>query len=497
MVMKNTKSKSNQSVYRNQNIVIRSIFEQAGSPKKVLCVALDYAKNKHVALCCDGNGEILKNSFPIENTVEGVAFLCEQIAATARKRKIAKKCIFLGGEDEPAYVSNFAAALRKRGYVIARVNALEAKKNRENFLATTDDLDLLGIAKTLLSRRARIVSDESSEEEAIYRRIRSLTRARRGLVRQKTAASNRIHSSADILFPDFLNASKSGVTPFSSVSLKLMENRFSAPQISRRKQSSLADFLRKNHSKHPDEGASKLIELARKALPPQACSLSAMQSSLTATVDLYTCLDRNAKSLRIDAALELASTPYVMLTSIPGISFVLAAGVAGELGNPKQLGSTDSLCSYAGIIPSVYQSGGPDSPPRHSVTSPRCNRILKDWVVQSSQKIALYGPPELKDRMLRWQINGQHAAFAGARRYLRLLRTLVRSEVPYLDPSGRGLGSDPKSRAAACEKTWEILISKWRVIPNWREAVFAEDKPLGFWRKVAMEMFDAHLPLGK
>jgi len=495
--MKNTKSKSNQSVYRNQNIVIRSIFEQAGSPKKVLCVALDYAKNKHVALCCDGNGEILKNSFPIENTVEGVAFLSEQIAATARKRKIAKKCIFLGGEDEPAYVSNFAAALRKRGYVIARVNALEAKKNRENFLATTDDLDLLGIAKTLLSRRARIVSDESSEEEAIYRRIRSLTRARRGLVRQKTAASNRIHSSADILFPDFLNASKSGVTPFSSVSLKLMENRFSAPQISRRKQSSLADFLRKNHSKHPDEGASKLIELARKALPPQACSLSAMQSSLTATVDLYTCLDRNAKSLRIDAALELASTPYVMLTSIPGISFVLAAGVAGELGNPKQLGSTDSLCSYAGIIPSVYQSGGPDSPPRHSVTSPRCNRILKDWVVQSSQKIALYGPPELKDRMLRWQINGQHAAFAGARRYLRLLRTLVRSEVPYLDPSGRGLGSDPKSRAAACEKTWEILRSKWRVIPNWREAVFAEDKPLGFWRKVAMEMFDAHLPLGK
>ncbi|MCF6314162.1 MAG: transposase [Verrucomicrobiales bacterium] len=263
--MKNTKSKSNQSVYRNQSVVIRSIFEQANSPKKVLCVALDYAKNKHVALCCDGNGEILKNSFPVENTMEGVDFLCEQIAATARKRKVNKKCIFLGGEDEPAYVSNFVAAIRKRGYVVARVNAFEAKKNRENFLATTDDLDLLGIAKTLLSRRARIINDESVEDIAVYRRIRSLTRARRGLVRQKTAASNRIHSSVDILFPDFLNASKSGVTPFSSVSLKLMAERFSAQQISRRKPTTLAGFLRKNHSKHPDEGASKLMELASKS----------------------------------------------------------------------------------------------------------------------------------------------------------------------------------------------------------------------------------------
>jgi len=82
MVMKNTKPKSNQSVYRNQNVVIRSIFENAGSPRKVLCVALDYAKNKHVALCCDGNGDILKNPFPVENTVEGVEFLCQQVAAT-------------------------------------------------------------------------------------------------------------------------------------------------------------------------------------------------------------------------------------------------------------------------------------------------------------------------------------------------------------------------------------------------------------------------------
>ncbi len=78
--------------------------------------------------------------------------------------------------------------------------------NRENLLASTDTLDLLGIAKTLLSRRARITGDTSSSA-ATYHHLREITRCRRTLVRQQTAASNRIHALADQLFPGFLNGS--------------------------------------------------------------------------------------------------------------------------------------------------------------------------------------------------------------------------------------------------------------------------------------------------
>jgi len=493
--MKKPTYQSSQSIYRNQNAAIRAIFDAASSPRKVLCVALDYAKAKHVALCCDGNGDILKKPFPVDNSAEGVSYLCDQIDATARRRKIAKRGIFFGGEDEPSYVANFATALRGRGYVVARVNAWEAKENRENFLASTDNLDLLGIAKTLLSRRARLTGSGGEEDSESYRQIRELLRARRGLVRQQTAASNRIHTIADQLFPGFLDASKSGVTPFTEASLELMRERFSAPQVARRQQPALAKFLRGHHSRQAEETAGKILALARGALPPEAGRVPAMQKTLAATADLYACLRRNSKGLRTDAALALAGTPYAMLTSIPGIGFVLAAGVAGELGSPKKLPRTDSLCAYAGIVPRVSQSGGPDVLAQHGSTGPRCNRILKDWVVQSAQKIALYGPPELKDRMAKWQANGQHAAFAGARRYLRLLRTLVISEVPYLDPSGRGCAVAPDAQASACEQTWEVLVTKWRTIPDWREAAFAEDRPLGFWRRVAMEMHGVHLRL--
>ena len=136
-----------QSVYRNQNALVRAVFERAGDARKVLCIALDYAKRKHVALICDGHGDVLKSSFPVENNAVGIDHLIKEVTATARRRKIPKDQIFLGGEDEAAYIANFTEALRAKGYLVVRVNAYEAKENRENLLASTDTLDLLAACR--------------------------------------------------------------------------------------------------------------------------------------------------------------------------------------------------------------------------------------------------------------------------------------------------------------------------------------------------------------
>ena len=55
--------------------------------------------------------------------------------------------------------------------------------------------------------------------EDIYFEIREITRCRRGLVRQQTAASNRIHALVDQLFPGFLQQPNSGLTPFCKASM--------------------------------------------------------------------------------------------------------------------------------------------------------------------------------------------------------------------------------------------------------------------------------------
>jgi len=358
--MKKKKTTIPKSVYRNQNIQIRSLFEKAPSSRKVLCVVLDYAKEKHVALCCDGQGEILKKPFPVENNPAGVDFLCKEIQSTARRRKIKKETIFIGGEDEPSYVANFVAALSAKGYLVMRVSAREAKKQRENMLASTDNLDLLGIAKCLLSRRC---SPASSAEKTnpVYRGIRELSRQRRSYVRQQTACSNRIHTIADQLFPGFLNSSLSGLTTFKTASLSLMKERFSSTQFARRKQKALTKTLRGFRVKQASETASQLIELAKNALPPVPERIAVLQSSLTSLLELYECLEKNALLLREQSA-----------------------ALPGELGDPSYLPPTGSLCAYAGIVPAVAQIGGPDSPAVHLSTRARCNHILKDYLVQGA-----------------------------------------------------------------------------------------------------------------
>ena len=489
----NKNSKPRLSIYSNQDATLRGLFERAGDPRQVLCVALDFAKRKHVAMVCDGHGDVLKKPFPVENTSKGVDYLIEQISATARHRKIPKSQIFLGGEDEPTYVANFTAALRKQGYLVMRVNAFQAKESRGNLVANTDQLALLGIAKTLLSRRARL-SGDASPGQPVYHHLRELVRCRRSLVREQTATSNRIHTIVDQLCPGFLDASKSGLTAFSEASIELMKDRFSAPELARRKPAALAKLLRRHCVHQPDETAAKIITLARDALPPPPGLVATLQRTLAATTDLHQCLSRNAGALRAEAAQALATTPYALLTSIPGIGFVLAAGVAGELGDPARLGSADSLCAYSGIVPQTYQTGGPDSPAVQGHASPRCNRILKDWILQSTHKIRLYGPPELKERITRWNANGQHGIYAGARRYLRLLRSLIKNQVPYLAPAGRGRGADPGEIAAAAQQTWQVMQNKWRNIPGGPDLMLNEAHPLGLWRRVIKEVHDIQLP---
>lgn len=492
--MNKHKSNPTKSVYRKQCIEIRTVFEKASSPRKVLCVALDYAKSKHVALCCDGLGDILKKPFTVENSTEGVEFLCKEIQATARRRKISKDTIFLGGEDEPGYVANFVAALTRRGYLVLRVNAREAAKQRENLLASTDNLDLLGISKCLLNRRASPASS-AARQNPVYRELRELSRQRRTYVRQRTAVSNRIHAIADQLFPGFLIASKSGVTPFLTASLALMENRFSSTEFARRKQKPLSNTLRINRVRNPDETAFKLITLAKEALPPNPERIDTLQQSLRCLVELYRCLDTSASLLRHQAAALLATTPYVMLTSISGISFVLACGIAGELGDPARLPSADSMSAYAGIVPAIVQTGGPDSPAVHLSTRARCNHILKDWVVQGSQKIGLCGPPELKSKFIKRNANGQHAAYAGARTLLRITRSLVTQETPYLPPTARRQGAATCDITDGCLTTWTKLVEKWRVIPGWQDMLTDENNPMGFWRRVVAELHGIELSL--
>ena len=227
------------TIFQQQSQELMRIFEEAGTSKKVLVVAMDYAKKDHTIMFCNGNGDVLRKPFSVKNTPEGVDYLVEQVRKTRTYHKIKKQHVFFGGEDCGSYTENFVQCLRELGWLVAGINAHDAKKQRENVQASTDRLDLLGIAHMLINRRGNC----SPAQSGAYRNLRTLVRHRRKLVKLTTEEQNRMHCVVDRLFPGFLEERKSGLTPFQEPSLHIMERRFSAAQIKRRKRSTLVDLL--------------------------------------------------------------------------------------------------------------------------------------------------------------------------------------------------------------------------------------------------------------
>ncbi len=98
-----------------------------------MCIPMDYAKKDHVVMFCNGNGDILRKPFSIKNSLEGKKYLVGQVKKSCRRRGIKLRHAFFGGEDCDSYADNFIAALRSDNWVVAGVNACDAKKYHDRF----------------------------------------------------------------------------------------------------------------------------------------------------------------------------------------------------------------------------------------------------------------------------------------------------------------------------------------------------------------------------
>lgn len=309
-----------------------------------------------------------------------------------------------------------------------------------------------------------------------------------------TEVRNRIHSVVDRLFPGFLNERNSGITPFSKSSLWLMENRFSAPQIRRRRRQPLIEALRRFGTPKPETAASKLQEYGARVLNTADEYVGTLQLSLAQHVKHYRCLQENVEQSEKEIAFWLAQTQGAFLTSVRGIGIVLAAGVTSEIGNPYEQKPLNNLVSYSGIIPRVVQTGGPQGETYTGSVAKRSNRILKDYVVQSASHLGLHGPDDLMADYKRRDGAGQHADFGIARRYLRMAMCLMRTSQTYLPRHLRQPGVKLQERAGYYLMTWPYLRDKWHKLGA-LEAAFAKDRPLGQWRNMIQDLYEIKLKL--
>lgn len=118
-----------------------------------------------------------------------------------------------------------------------------------------------------------------------------------------------------------------------------------------------------------------------------------------------------------------------MLDTIPGISYYSALLIVSEVGDIKRFPSARRLCSYAGLVPSVYSTGGKT---RYGSITKQGSKWLR-WILVEQSHHFMNGSEKMKKIYLRISANhGKNTArVAVAREMLKVIYYILRDKSPF------------------------------------------------------------------
>ncbi len=186
-----------------------------------------------------------------------------------------------------------------------------------------------------------------------YIELRELCRTRHRIVEKSTVVKNQIRRSLDIIWPNYDSLLSD---PFSSSSLALLR-KYSVPgKISKASFDEVYNLLRAaSASQISMLRAQEIYQYANDVLTvPEIENIIRLEmKTLISELDLLT-KHKLKLERRIDTIIRKMNTK---LTSVPGISIVLAGIIIGEIGDVRRFSSCKKLIAYAGLDPSTKQSG--------------------------------------------------------------------------------------------------------------------------------------------
>jgi transposase len=437
---------------------------------RFVIVAIDFAKKSmKVQASLDRDTVAWKRGLDVDNTQDGLELLLGKLDGICRKWRVKPGRLIFGGEDPAPYAMPFIESLKRRGFLFIAVSALKASINRDNTRASSDLLDLDGIAETMRKGVVRDIEASSS----VYTELRQACRARQQADDMETCIGNQIRRIADLVFLELLDEKVSGLTPLGSASLALLEQGMTPARLQKMTDVALLKLLRKCGAVRPEEVLHSLRKIALRALPaPQ--DLGYLQETLKCKIATLRTIRQEIACNERQMARCLLQTPCAWLLTIPGAGVVLVANVIAELGDPVRWRSVEQVFSYAGCARRQKQTGGPDKEP-HGIGMPKnCNRRLKNALLQLAYHVGTTPHPAGKStetggshRLLQHyqkvEARGGCSKLATARLLLRIGFQMVRSETPYQPPwDGNEELPSKETRIAWMNAAMETAISKVR-----------------------------------
>jgi transposase len=310
----------------------------------VIAVGIDVGKRTHEACFLDADGRPVGRPLRFASSAAGARLLDERLDALGEPAAVAL-------EASGRYWLGLQRHLAAAGRAVQVVNPLQVDAFRRTGVrkAKTDRRDAFVLADLVRIGRARpnYVPDDLTLE------LRDLTRFRWGLVDQLGNTKRRLLAVLDRVFPEFADQFKD---PFGASAKALLAHAATAADFAAIDLGELTALLERASRKR--FGADKALALQRAAC--DSLGLAALGRAARLEVDqlLAQIGLLEAQIAEADAAVaELLARTEQHLTSIPGVGPVLAATILAEVGDIDRFPRPQALNAYAGIDPSVFESG--------------------------------------------------------------------------------------------------------------------------------------------
>ena len=383
-------------------------------------VGIDIGKNHHEASIVSPEGKQIGRSLRFATTHKGADSLMSFIFKNIGN----SPCVF-GMEATGHYWYPIYSFLKAKGYTICVINPIQSDSLRKMYIRQTknDSIDSFLIAEVI--RFGQFGTTSMADENILA--MRQLCRYRDSVISSRTEIKLRIGTIMEQIFPEY---EKQFSSLWVSTSMGILEKYLTPENIENAPIDELFEIIKdKSHNRLTRAKAISIKEAAADTFGIKIAQ-DAFSFQLKQLIDRMNFLDKQIEALDCQI-LEYYEKFDCYLHTIPGIGMIAAATILAEIGDINRFKSSSALVAFAGIDPTVRQSGEFSS--THNHMSKRGSPYLRHAIFLAATTCSFHNSP-LNAYYKKKRDQGKHhltATGAVARKLTSVIYAVLRDSKPY------------------------------------------------------------------
>ena len=387
----------------------------------MIIIGIDIGKNKHEATLIDEKGNIIGKSIKFENSTAGF----NKLISSINNYNISNDKFVFSMEATGHYWLALFSKLVESDYNVQVINPIQTDACRKFYIRETknDSKDSFLIAQVT---RFNGYSKTTLPDEVMIS-LKELTRFRTFLVDDISDYKRKATVVLDKIFPEYTQIFS---YTFGKTSKEILTKYPLPKDILNEDLESLAKVLstsskgRLGYSK-----AEQLQNLAKESFGIKFAT-EALVMEIKSIISTIEHLQNQVSKLDEKIAVLLRSLGTTIET-IPGIGPVLGAIIVSEIGDINRFSHASKLVAYAGIDPTVKQSG------EFNATKNRMSKRGTPYLrraLWTASVVAAFNDPNLHEYYLKKKDEGKHHGTiigAIARKLIYRIFIVLKDNVPY------------------------------------------------------------------